>query len=60
MVDNAHTSGLTDKAWQTVKQDYAVLIRAAGAERFVLDRLCLEEDALITFEVERVAGLTRS
>ena len=33
------------KAWQAVKRDHARLIRAAGTERFVLDRLCVNDDA---------------
>ncbi len=48
------TSGLSDEAWQAVKRDHAALIRAAGAERFVLDRLCLDGDAPLRCEVERV------
>ena len=47
-------SGLSDEAWQAVKRDHAHLIRAAGAERFVLDRLCLDDDAPLSSEVERV------
>ncbi len=35
------TSGLSSEAWQAVKRDNTVLIRAAGEERFVLNRLCL-------------------
>ena len=46
--------GLTNDAWQAVKRDHARLIRAAGAERFVLDRLCLDDDAPLSSEVERV------
>ena len=34
--------------------DHARLIRAAGAERFALDRLCLEDEAPLRCEVERV------
>jgi hypothetical protein len=30
------------------------MIRAAAAERFVLDRLCLDDDAPLSSEVERV------
>ena len=47
-------SGLSDEAWKAVKRDHARLIRAAGAERFVLDRLCLEDDGSLSSEVERV------
>jgi hypothetical protein len=47
-------SGLSDEAWQAVKRDHARLIRAAGAERFVLDRLCLDDDAPLLSEVGRV------
>ena len=47
-------SGLSDEAWQSVKRDHARLLRAAGAERFVLDRLCLDDDAPLSSEVERV------
>ena len=47
-------SGLSDEAWQAVKRDHARLIRAAGAERFALDRLCLEGDAPLACEVERI------
>ncbi len=47
-------SGLSDEAWQAVKRDHAALIRAAGAERFVLDRLCLDGDAPLRCEVERL------
>ena len=36
---------MSDEAWQAVKRDHACLIRAARAERFVLDRLCLDDDA---------------
>ena len=53
-------SGLSDEAWQAVKRDHARLIRAAGAERFVLDRLCLDDNAPMACEVERVrAALER-
>ena len=48
------TDTTLDEAWQTVKRDHARLIRAAGAERFVLDRLCLDDDAPLSSEVERV------
>ncbi|RYB01664.1 hypothetical protein [Lichenibacterium ramalinae] len=47
-------SGMSDERWQATKRDHARLIRAAGAERFVLDRLCLDDDAPLPFEVERV------
>ena len=47
-------SGMSDEAWQAVKRDHARLIRAAGAERFVLDRLCLDGDVPMACEVERV------
>ncbi len=51
---------MSDEAWQAVKRDHARLIRAAGAERFVLDRLRLEDDAPMACEVERVrAALER-
>ena len=54
------TSGLSDEAWQAVKRDHARLIRAAGAERFVLDRLCLDNDAPLSWEMRRVrAALDR-
>ena len=53
-------SGLSDEAWQAVKRDHARLLRATGAERFVLDRLCLDDDAPLSSEVERVrAALER-
>ena len=53
-------SGMSDETWQTVKLDHARIIRAAGAERFVLDRLCLDDDAPLSSEVERVrAALER-
>ncbi len=39
-----------------MKHDHAALIRAAGAERFVLDRLCLDGDAPLRCEVERVGA----
>ena len=38
------TSGMTDEAWQALKRLHAALMGAAGAERFVLDRLCLSKD----------------
>ena len=47
-------SPMSDEAWQAVKRDHAALIRAAGAERFVLDRLCMDDDAPLRCEVERV------
>ena len=47
-------SPMSDEAWQAVKRDHAALIRAAGAERFMLDRLCLDGDAPLRCEVERV------
>ena len=51
---------MSDETWQAVKRDHARLIRAAGAERFVLDRLCLDDDAPLSSEVERVrAALVR-
>ncbi len=37
-----------------MKRDRARLIQAAGAERFVLDRVCLDDDASPTSEVEQV------
>ena len=49
-------SGMSDETWQAVKRDHAGLIRAAGAERFVLDRLCLDGDAPLSSEVERVTA----
>lgn len=53
-------SGLSDEACQAVERDHARLIRAAWAERFVLDRLCLDDDAPLSSEVERVrAALER-
>ena len=46
--------------WQAVKRDHARLLRAAGADRFALDRLCLDGDAPLGCEVERVrAALER-
>ncbi len=58
--DVAPLSGLSDEAWQVVKRDHARLIRAAGAERFMLDRLCLEDEAPLRCEVDRVrAALER-
>ena len=45
---------MSDEAWQAIKRDHARLIRVAGAERFVLDRLCLDNDAPLSSEVERV------
>ena len=47
-------SPMSDDAWAAVKRDHAALIRAAGAERFVLDRLCMDGDAPLRCEVERV------
>ena len=53
-------SGLSDETWQAVKRDHARMIRAAGVERFVLDRLCLDDDAPLSSEMERVrAALER-
>ena len=53
-------SGLSDEAWQSVKRDHARMIQVAGAERFVLDRLVLDDDAPLSSEVERVrAALER-
>ena len=40
-------SGMTDEVWQALKRRHAALMRAAGAERFVLDRLCLDGDATL-------------
>lgn len=50
------TSGLSDEAWQALKRRHATIIAAAGPERFVLDRLCLEDDAPLACEVERVGA----
>ena len=51
---------MSDETWQAVKREHAALIQAAGAERFVLDRLCLDDDAPLRCEVERVrAALDR-
>jgi hypothetical protein len=51
---------MSDEAWQAVKRDPARVIRAADAERFVLDRLCLDDDAPLSSEVGRVrAALER-
>ena len=47
-------SPMSDETWQAVKRDHAALLRAAGAERFVLDRLCLDDDAPLRCEMERV------
>ena len=33
---------------------HAALLQAAGADRFVLDRLCLDGDTPLACEVERV------
>jgi transposase len=53
-------AGLSDETWQVVKRDHARMIRAASAEQFVLDRLCLDDDAPLSSEVERVrAALER-
>ena len=49
-------SGLPDEAWQTVKRDHAALIRAAGPARFMLDRLCLDDEAPLQCEVEQVSA----
>ena len=49
-------SPMSDDAWQAVKREHAALIRAAGAERFALDRLCLDDDAPLRCEVERVGA----
>ena len=48
------TSGLSDEARQAVKCEHAALFRAAGAERFALDRLCLDGDLPLRCEIERV------
>ena len=45
---------VSDAVWQAGKREHAALIRAAGAERFMLDRLCLDGDAPLRCEVERV------
>ena len=47
-------SGMSDEAWQDVKRGHARRIWAAGAHRFVLGRLCLDDDAPLSSEVERV------
>ena len=52
-------SPMSDDAWQAVKRDHAALIRAAGAERFMLDRLCLDDDAPMACDVERVREVLR-
>jgi hypothetical protein len=42
------------------RRDHGRLLRAAGAERFALDRLYLNDDAPLSSEVERVrAALER-
>ena len=46
--------GYPDDVWATLKRDHAALIRAAGAERFMLDRLCLDDEEPLRCEVERV------
>ena len=45
---------MSDEAWAAVKRDHTALIRAAGAERFVLDRLVLDDEEPLRCEVERV------
>ena len=51
---------MSDDTWQAVKRDHARMIRAAGAERLVLDRFVLDDDAPLSSEVERVrAALER-
>lgn len=47
-------SPMSEAAWQAVKREHAALLRAAGAERFMLDRLLLDGDAPLRCEVERV------
>ena len=47
-------SGPSDEAWQALKRRHVVLIRAAGAERLMLDRLCLDGDPPLRCEVDRV------
>ena len=51
---------MSDEAWQAVKRDRAHLIRAAGAERFVLDRLCLDDDAPMACEVKRIRAALKA
>lgn len=45
---------MTDEAWQALKRQHAARLRAAGAERFVLDQLCLDDDVPLACEVERI------
>ncbi len=45
---------LTDEAYHALKAKHSALIRAAGAERFVLDRLVLDDDPPLACEVERI------
>ena len=47
---------LTDEAYQALKARHSALIRTAGAERFPLDRLVLEDDPPLTCEVERIGA----
>lgn len=47
-------SGLSDEAWAAVKRDHAAMIQSVGAERWPLDRLCLDGDAPLRCEVERI------
>ncbi len=46
--------GPSNEAWQAVNGTTPRPIRAAGAERLVLDRQCLDDEALLACEVERL------
>lgn len=45
---------LWEEQRDALKRDHAAMLRAAGAERFALDRLCLDDDPPLRCEVERV------
>ena len=45
---------MPDVEWFALKARHAAMIRAAGAERFMLDRLTLNGEAPLRCEVERV------
>ncbi len=45
---------MPETAFLALKRDHAALLRVVSAERWPLDRLCLDDEAPLACEVERV------
>ena len=53
-------ASMPETAFLALKRDHAALLRVVGTDRWPLDRLCLDDEAPLACEVERVrAALER-